>query len=484
MVVRYALRIDPKWTRHADYAVSLLFEAIGIAGTRVDDVSTADLVYSREILAGHDASRGLWICAQDSSDWNDTNVRIQHNRDLHFVFTNGDHTVRYERSAFGGDPIYSTYALTTGVFERRQKQNSFGVPIATSSELESAGLLSAPTTALYARELQSRLERALGKLPSVNRWPRGKKFAIVLSHDVDTPLQRPAEYARYVLGRLRHGAFPMAARNVLGLARAVYRFRQANPPPERDPNFRFEAWIELEQRLATKSCFYVAVTNCVEAFASPNDVAYDFRHPSILRELNSLIDKGWEVGLHASINARFQPGRFAVERGRLEKVLNGYMIRGVRHHYWAMDPDVPERTLWDHAAAGFAYDTSLGLNDVPGFRRSIAWPYQPFDPERGREVPILELPPTMMDGSVFYRPIDPDEAKLRVRSHIQTTKRHGGAVVLDWHLEQMNADRLQRAGPLLAEVLTDLVGDSDAYWAAPAELCDWWWKRRLKIGGQ
>jgi hypothetical protein len=481
MAIRYALNIAPAWICHADFAVSLLLEAIGIAGTRVEDLSTADLAYSRDVPDNGDDQKPLWIRAQDFSDWNGTNVRIAHSRGLPYIFPNGDHTAAYERSAFGGDPLYSTYALTTGVLERRQKRNAAGVPIATLSELETSGLLATPAIALYATVLQRRLAGCLGPLGTVPRWPRGKKFAIVLSHDVDNPLQRPTEYLRFVLGRLRHGDYYMAARNTLGLARALYRFRQADPPPERDPNFGFEAWLELERRLATKSCFYVAVTKCTDPTAHMNDVGYDFRHPSIIRELNFLIDKGWEVGLHASINARSRPGRFAAERSLLEEHLRGYSLRGLRHHYWSLDAELPERTLREHAAAGFDYDTSFGLSDAPGFRRSIAWPYQPFDPEREKVLPILELPPTVMDGSIFNRPADAAEARKQLWSHVETTKRHGGAVVLDWHVEQMNSARMNRAGPILAEVLTELVGDSDAYWAAPAEVCDWWRERRRKI---
>jgi hypothetical protein len=57
----------------------------------------------------------------------------------------------------------------------------------------------------------------------------------------------------------------------------------------------------------------------------------------------------------------------------------------------------------------------------------------------------------------------------------------GGAVVLDWHLEQLNPKRLYGAGPILARVLAELAGDSDIYWASPYEVAQWWRTRQKML---
>ncbi len=188
-----------------------------------------------------------------------------------------------------------------------------------------------------------------------------------------------------------------------------------------------------------------------------------------------------EVGLHASINASRIPDRLGDERARLEGVLGAFQVRGVRHHYWSLDPELPERTLWHHADAGLAYDSSFGLNDSPGFRRGMMWPFRPFDRDRVREVPILEVPPTLMDASIFRDRVTADEGRRQIHAHISQVRKFGGAAVLDWHLEQLNPARLHGAGPVLGSALAELADDGDVYWATPQEVADWWQTRRERI---
>jgi hypothetical protein len=201
----------------------------------------------------------------------------------------------------------------------------------------------------------------------------------------------------------------------------------------------------------------------------------------MVSQLRRAVDAGWEVGLHASINARRVPSRVADERATLESAIPGLQVTGVRHHYWALDPELPERTLWHHVDAGLTYDSSLGIDDAPGFRRGMMWPFRPFDSERGEEVPILEVPPTLMDGAIFRTRVTAEEGRRRIEEHIGQVRKFGGAAVLDWHLEQLNPARLRGAGPVLGSVLAELAGDSDVFWATPAEIASWWRSRRARI---
>jgi hypothetical protein len=239
--------------------------------------------------------------------------------------------------------------------------------------------------------------------------------------------------------------------------------------------------MELQARLTAKSCFYMGVTNSGDPAGAPVDVNYDFRHPAIVGAMHQAIGKGWEIGLHASVNARQDPIRFAEERQLLEAELDGYKLKGLRHHYWATDAETPERTLWAHASAGFEYDSSLGLNDSPGLRRGMTWPFRPFDRERARIMPILEVPPTLMDGGIFYRDVTAEEGAEAISAHLHAVFKAGGAAVLDWHLEQCNPARLRGAGPVLSSVLLELAGDSNIFWASPAELADWWQTRAERL---
>jgi hypothetical protein len=442
----------------------------------------ADLVYSRERPDAL-SETGLWIAAGDVSDWNSPQVEVSWHGELpilHYPGTGGAAST----ADVAPDIVYSTYALVTGALEREQRKDPWGVPIAEDSFLGKAGLLQYPVVAMYCSYLASMLRRRNGALEQVPLWPGGKKYAIVLSHDVDAPFRRApwSFYLRRLRNHLTRPAPRLALRGVVQMAKiaALTRLAPMKPALE-DPNFCFEQWLEIEGSLPAASCFYVAVTTSADRVGSPVDVEYDFRQPDLADQLRRAVERGWEVGLHASVNARTIPGRFAEEKSMLESVLGGYHVKGLRHHFWALDPQLPERIFWQHAEAGLTYDSSLGLNDAPGFRRGMIWPFHPFDPERGVEIPLLEVPPTLMDGGIFYRSVTPEAGYQQIKDHLRQVAGYGGAAVLDWHMEQLNPARLGGAGPILVRVLKELASDSDIYWATPAQISSWWQTRRKQL---
>ncbi|HEY0071350.1 MAG TPA: hypothetical protein VGE04_15400, partial [Chloroflexia bacterium] len=101
--------------------------------------------------------------------------------------------------------------------------------------------------------------------------------------------------------------------------------------------------------------------------------------------------------------------------------------------------------------------------------------------ERAKEVPILEVPPTLMDGGIFYHSVTPQEGYDRIKEHFSQVRKYGGAAVLDWHMEQLNPTRLRGAGPVLVRVLQELASDSDIYWATPDQIATWWQTRRKQL---
>jgi hypothetical protein len=485
VTIRYRLVVDPRWDACADYAIRLLLEGVGVAAHRVADASQADIVYAPE-RPSEPAPTALWIRAAQVDDWNRSVEEVAWAGELPVL--NGGRrpeVTAADAEHIAEDIVYSTYAIATGALERALPRSPFGVPVARDSGLSTSGVLERPVISMYCSHLASMLARRRhGDLERVPRWPMGKRYAVVLSHDVDRPYARPpwAFYGRRFRTNLVQRAPRAAGYGLMQMAKVAAVTRLAKlEEPENDPNFCFDAWIELESSLPAASCFYVAVTSSADRAGSHADVTYDFREPHFVAELRRSVEGGWEVGLHASINTCRIPDLMQDERAMLEGVLGGALVSGVRHHYWALDPDVPERTLWHQAAAGLEYDSSLGLNDAPGFRRGMMWPFQPFDRERGVEVPILEIPPTLMDGSIFKRPVTRAQGREQIEAHLRYVRTHEGAAVVDWHLEQLNPARLHGAGPVLRDVLVDLAADSDVFWATPAQLASWWQTRRERI---
>lgn len=485
MIARYFMpAADERREAQARYAVELLFEGAGLPCRRTHDAARADLIYAPELPAGARAD-ALWIRAEPSGDWDEASAEVGRLGNVPCLYRNarpeaGDGSGR----VVAADLIFSTYALATGALERAQPRDDWGVPLFAGSFLERGGLLGVPAVALYSNLIADRLRRLRGgAFEPVPRWPAGKRYCVVMSHDVDTPFTRKAP--RYFLRRARTNLARRAgarAYDDLVLWYLTVRDGLRDPlPPERDPNFRLRDWIEFERTIPTASCFYVAVVTSADREGAEYDVTYDFRCRAMRDALRRAVSEGFEVGLHASINAKDDPARFRAQKLALEDALGGHAVRGLRHHYWALDTDAPERTLRAHAEAGFEYDTSFGINDATGFRRGMAWPFRPFDRARREAVPLLEVPPTLMDGAIFYREVAAGEGGRLIREHFAQVSACGGAAVLDWHAEQMNPDRLNGAGPALVSVLTELAADTDIYWASPAQLAEWWRERRALL---
>lgn len=475
--------IDPRWASHASYALHVLLDGAGYRCEHVGEASLADVVYSRHKPRGGKPAT-LWIKADDITDWNSASARMTSYEGIS-VF---QQSIEMSLESGGSgmvfpDLVYSTYALLTGAFEQTQRRDDWGVVIAADSFLDKTGALQMPLVPLYAEMLGKQLARLAGGRPCVPRWPNGKRYAVVMSHDVDAPYSCPtfAYRLKWMRRNLRVGNLVGAAKSTVRAAQTglnLLRGRQARA--QQDPNFCFDKWIDLEASVGAKSCFYVAVRSSADEFGTKVDVAYDYRDPAILSALHRAISKGWEIGLHASICTRDRSGSFEAEKEQLERRLDGYKLAGVRHHYWALNANLPEETLSAHAKAGFEYDSSLGMNDRPGFRRGMAWPFMPFDRVNRGTVPIVEIPPTIMDGSIFYNAVSAEEGYRAIKQHVESVFLVGGAVVLDWHLEQLNPELLRGAGPILARVLQELAGDSEIYWTTPEGLCRWW-KERSKL---
>jgi hypothetical protein len=124
---------------------------------------------------------------------------------------------------------------------------------------------------------------------------------------------------------------------------------------------------------------------------------------------------------------------------------------GNRHHYWHLDPDDPNETLRRHAEAGLRYDSSLGLEYYPGFRRGICHPFRVFDRSTGAPLPIVQLPPAWMDDHFDRRLArngigDPDAAAATL---VAAARETAGIVVVDYHSRGMNRDFYPRYGAWL-----------------------------------
>jgi hypothetical protein len=463
-MIRYYVDVPVELHARATHALRLLLEGQGIVAAPASTAATADLVYG----PASNGTSGLHIAA-DTAHWD--------NRDRNLLATELV------------DPIAAAYFLAAGVWESSRIKNEFGVPSLSRNGAGAQRLVQKPVVArvseLLRRQIQSSEESRNRQLEIVPRWPGGCVFAISLTHDVDRPFSRPTgeHYSARIRRYLAESDYAAAGRGVAGYIRNVIIAGDSGKRPEADPQFGFDTWMKAEEDLGIRSAFYIAVRGSAEPGTNRRDVYYNAAHPAIVAAIRNAVERGFEVGLHASITCRDTPGFLAEERDRLSALLGGQRVRGVRHHYLALDSANPELTLAQHEHVGFDYDSSLGLNDAAGFRRGMAWPFRPFDRIRDVELGITEVPLTAMDMGIFRPDISPTQAIADLEAHIDVVQAAGGCAVINWHLAQANPQRLYGAGPSLLDVLARRMQSraGEIWWATPSEIVDWWHIRRRQI---
>ena len=127
-------------------------------------------------------------------------------------------------------------------------------------------------------------------------------------------------------------------------------------------------------------------------------------------------------------------------------------MRGQRYHFLRLDP---HRNLAHVEAAGFAYDSTLGFNDAPGFRAGIAHPFRPWNLERDAPRDIVEVPLAAMDVTLSeerYLSLSARQAGERLLTLLDWAAEHGGGFAVLWHSEQYDSAIKPRLGPAVPAV--------------------------------
>ena len=328
-----------------------------------------------------------------------------------------------------------------------------------------AGLGDIPIVNMYVAYLERLIRLRLG-LEGRPRWPRGRRAAIGLSHDVD----QPDKYAMLQC-LLRPWRFRRLPRSAIRSTAGLVRVRLRDPAPRDWWLFNEVMGSETDRGLT--STFFFAPTPFHAGHGARLDVSYDAASSQFRPVFRALLEGGFEVGLHAGYRAYEHPAWLAAEVRRLSEAA-ATEIRGNRHHYWHLGPDV-EATLRSHEQAGLAYDSSLAFNDHMGFRRSVALPFHPFDTLLRRPLRTLQLPTFCMDGNLFYSSGDVDAAVAAVSDMVDRIVDTGGIGAIDWHIQtSYPANREFRAWAVAYQEILDMLAGRRDIWVTNLGAIERW----------
>jgi peptidoglycan/xylan/chitin deacetylase (PgdA/CDA1 family) len=333
-----------------------------------------------------------------------------------------------------GDEVAEAFFHLARVEERRGARDGHGRFRASASCLDP---LDPPLERLRSR---------LGLEP--RRWA-GARFAVALTHDVDIPWRWTRIGVRGAAARLKEHGRMRRAGPALREARAL-----AEVPLHKlrgsDPNWSFDRVFELEREREAPSTFFL-----LGAYRHPADgpapETYARLRPRLVETVRA---GGGEIGLHGSYTAADDADVLAEEKRTLEALAGP--VRGHRYHFLRVRPDVNIAPL---ERLGFAYDTSLGFADSPGFRAGIAQPFRPWDADGQRPLDLVEIPLAVMDATFDdrYLGLSARAAEPHVMRLVEWAAEHGGAFAVLWHTDRFDRGTAGGWDRLFARLLDAVV---------------------------
>jgi peptidoglycan/xylan/chitin deacetylase (PgdA/CDA1 family) len=364
---------------------------------------------------------------------------------------------------------------------RRDQWNCFS---GLSTQLHGWGLLERPLVNEWAHQLSIRVrawaERKHRVFAPVPRWKDGRRFAVALTHDVDWMLRYSLPQALRLLAQTRSPRQYAFRQGVRSVTEALL-----HPVNRDDPYCRFDRWIDEESQRGFRSTFFF----CPPAprprheydptYRLTDRARYRSSRLSVADLIAKLAASGAEIGLHGSYQSYESAAELARQRDEIAGA-SGVSIQGVRQHYLRF---AVERTWGAQEAAGFAYDATLGYNEAIGFRASVSAPFHPYDVRQRSARRLLELPTTLMDGTLFRTlDLDAPQAISRIESHLDAVERAGGLAVLLWHPNA--TDRAAFPGWWESYVgALDVLGRRDAWVTTTGEIAAWWRDRERRMMG-
>lgn len=293
-------------------------------------------------------------------------------------------------------------------------------------------------------------------------WPENKKFAVLLTHDIDE-IKKTYQYFTRSIIHLKRGEIRRALDHIKSF---FYDKITGN-----NPYWTFEKMMELEEELGVRSTSYFLQEDGRINPIKPGTIAlyarkYKFNNPQVKAIMKTMAAGGWEIGLHGSYYSYLSEEKLRQEKTDLENAL-GMPIAGTRQHH--LNLKIPD--TWEHhEKIGLEYDTSLGFKKYVGFRWGTCFPFKPLNAKTGKEMNIIELPLTIMDATLFD---NKEKAWKEISEVIESVEGFGGLLVVLFHHSTFN----EREYPGWTETYKKIIStckEKNAWIATGKEITQWW----------
>lgn len=274
----------------------------------------------------------------------------------------------------------------------------------------------------YREIFEPAVSRSIVESGQKFEYPGSRSFAVCLTHDIDSLSPGRKDLVLQTYQSLKSGRLLDGFKTPFSTA--VKKWNRLRNFPE---------IMALEEQYGAVSTFFF-----LTADADINRI--DYKITDVRDDLRSILKNGWEVGLHTGYYSYDDPAKIAVEKLRLEKAISR-RVKGCRNHFLRFKTPDSWKIL---SEAGFEYDTTFGYADCVGFRNGMCHPFRPYDLEADREINLIEIPLTIMDGTLFeYMRLDDMTALSLTKTLIDTVEKYRGVITILWHNTYMVGTKLK-----------------------------------------
>ncbi|WP_133273265.1 DUF7033 domain-containing protein [Hymenobacter radiodurans] len=331
------------------------------------------------------------------------------------------------RAIIHADIISAAFYLLSGwqeyFSEERDQHGRFPYAISVQQQY---GFVAVPVVNYYFDVLRTAVEYITGQRLQLRGWGSNQApFATFITHDIDNCLSAWKSEGKAALHKGQLALF----------GRLLWRRLRGQD----DWNNLEEVQAETE-RWGAKSTFFF-LGNPDRAANGIRNADYDLTTPHFQKRIQRLAQNGAEIAVHGSLGTSQNAPQLRQEKEKLPVA-----ALGNRFHYLSWEPRQSPHTV---AAAGFAYDSTLGFAEHYGFRHSYCLPFYPFNFEVGKAFEFLEIPLHVMDATLHhpnYLQLAPHEILPALVPMFQEIERFGGVCTVLWHNENF-APQNQKNGP-------------------------------------
>jgi len=301
------------------------------------------------------------------------------------------------------------------------------------------------------------------------RWPDGKRFALCLTHDVDSVSGSLLAYRARQLAAMGGAPWRAKGQVLFSLGREVLKkcsFRRAPDPA-------LAEWMDIEGRHGFSSSFFFLAQplprpHWQDAFYRYTDrVQFGAQRMPLAQAMREMADGGWDVGLHGSSRSHRSAELLERERRMVSDVCGREVITTRQHHLFF---DIRTTPLCQDRA-GMQADSSLGSNIRSAFRCGTGLPFFLYDLIADRPLDVLEVPLVVQDIALFrVLQMNAEQVLGHCTRLLREAAELGGAVTFLWH----NAYRPDGVEFGVYKALLEEADGLGAWGCSVRQLSDWW----------